>query len=148
MPPHRTTGEDENPPDIATLLAQQLQNLLPEIVNQVTAHVNANANKWLIGNVEYDGKGGAVVLTHWIERMETMIDNSGCAKNQKAITGGKSFCPKGIMAGLGPPEIRGFAHWANSNQLLSKCNMKAGIIIDEAVSNETLTKGLEEKECG
>ncbi|GJW99925.1 hypothetical protein Tco_0183839 [Tanacetum coccineum] len=83
MPPRRATGEDENPPDIATLLAQQLQNLLPEIVNQVTAHVNANANKWLIGNVEYDGKGGAVVLTHWIERMETMIDNSGCAKNQK-----------------------------------------------------------------
>ncbi|GJT88480.1 reverse transcriptase domain-containing protein [Tanacetum coccineum] len=44
MPPRRATGEDENPPDIATLLAQQLQNLLPEIVNQVTANVNANAN--------------------------------------------------------------------------------------------------------
>ncbi|GJY72051.1 putative reverse transcriptase domain-containing protein [Tanacetum coccineum] len=98
--------EDENPPDIATLLAQQLQNLLPEIVNQVTASVNANANN---GNgnganggnggngnngctyksfmscnpKEYDGKGGAVVLTRWIERMETVIDNSGCAENQK-----------------------------------------------------------------
>ncbi|GKA19990.1 putative reverse transcriptase domain-containing protein [Tanacetum coccineum] len=33
--------DGENPPDIATLLAQQLQNLLPEIVNQVTANVNA-----------------------------------------------------------------------------------------------------------
>ncbi|GJT64027.1 hypothetical protein Tco_1015507 [Tanacetum coccineum] len=46
----RATGEDENPPDIATLLAQQLQNLLPEIVNQVTASVNANANngKWIM----------------------------------------------------------------------------------------------------
>ncbi|GJW77954.1 putative reverse transcriptase domain-containing protein [Tanacetum coccineum] len=106
MPPRRATGEDENPPDIATLLAQQLQNLLPEIVNQVTASVNANANN---GNgnganggnggngnngctyksfmscnpKEYDGKGGAVVLTRWIERMETVIDNSGCAENQK-----------------------------------------------------------------
>ncbi|GJV97660.1 putative reverse transcriptase domain-containing protein [Tanacetum coccineum] len=106
MPPRRATGEDENPPDIATLLAQQLQNLLPEIVNQVTANVNANANN---GNgnganggnggngnngctyksfmscnpKEYDGKGGAVVLTRWIERMETVIDNSGCAENQK-----------------------------------------------------------------
>ncbi|GJR35793.1 putative reverse transcriptase domain-containing protein [Tanacetum coccineum] len=109
MPPRRATGEDENPPDIATLLAQQLQNLLPKIVNQVTAHVNANANN---GNgnganganggngrngnngctyksfmscnpKEYDGKGGAVVLTYWIERMETVIDNSGCAGNQK-----------------------------------------------------------------
>ncbi|GJR06300.1 putative reverse transcriptase domain-containing protein [Tanacetum coccineum] len=106
MPPRRATGEDENPPDIATLLAQQLQNLLPEIVNQVTASVNANANN---GNGnganggnggdgnnrctyksfmscnprEYDGKGGVVVLTRWIERMETVINNSGCAENQK-----------------------------------------------------------------
>ncbi|GJR74529.1 putative reverse transcriptase domain-containing protein [Tanacetum coccineum] len=108
MPPRHATSEDENPPDIATLLAQQLQNLLPEIVNQVTASVNANANN---GNgngnganggnggngnngctyksfmscnpKEYDGKGGAVVLTRWIERMETVIDNSGCAENQK-----------------------------------------------------------------
>ncbi|GJU00936.1 putative reverse transcriptase domain-containing protein [Tanacetum coccineum] len=107
MPPRRATGEDENPPDITTLLAQQLQNLLPEIVNQVTTNVNANANN---GNgngnganggnggngnnrctyksfmscnpKEYDRKGGAVVLTHWIERMETVIDNSGCAENQ------------------------------------------------------------------
>ncbi|GJW02126.1 putative reverse transcriptase domain-containing protein [Tanacetum coccineum] len=112
MPPRRATGEDENPPDIATLLAQQLQNLLPEIVNQVTAYVNANANNsngnganvanganggnGRNGNngctyksfmscnpKEYDGKGGAVVLTHWIEKMETVIDNSSCAENQK-----------------------------------------------------------------
>ncbi|GJZ88832.1 putative reverse transcriptase domain-containing protein [Tanacetum coccineum] len=32
---------------------------------------------------EYDGKGGAIVLTHWIEKMENVIDNSGCAENQK-----------------------------------------------------------------
>ncbi|GKE27638.1 hypothetical protein Tco_1443022 [Tanacetum coccineum] len=89
MPSRRATGEDENPPDIATLLAQHLQNLLPEIVNQVTASVNANANNgngnganagnggngnngctyksFMSFNLkEYDGKGGAVVLTHWI----------------------------------------------------------------------------------
>ncbi|GKF55635.1 hypothetical protein Tco_0165975, partial [Tanacetum coccineum] len=44
MPPRHATGEDENPPDIVALLAQQLQNLLPEIVNQVTPNVNAHAN--------------------------------------------------------------------------------------------------------
>ncbi|GJR23236.1 reverse transcriptase domain-containing protein [Tanacetum coccineum] len=78
MPPRRAIGKDENPLDIATLLVQQLQNLLPELVNQVTASVNANANN---GNgnggnggngnngctyksfmscnpKEYDGKGG------------------------------------------------------------------------------------------
>ncbi|GKG57114.1 hypothetical protein Tco_0582465, partial [Tanacetum coccineum] len=51
----RATGEDENPPDIATLLAQQLQNLLHEIVNQVTSSVNANANN---GNGANGGNGG------------------------------------------------------------------------------------------
>ncbi|GKC38857.1 hypothetical protein Tco_1051241 [Tanacetum coccineum] len=67
-------------------------------INQVTASVNANANngKGNGGNgnngctyksfmscnpKEYDGKGGAVVLTRWIERMETIIDNSSCADN-------------------------------------------------------------------
>ncbi|GJV69063.1 reverse transcriptase domain-containing protein [Tanacetum coccineum] len=79
MPPRRATGEDENPPDIATLLAQQLQNLLPEIVNQVTASVNANANN---GNGN-GANGGNVVLTRWIKRMETIIDNSGYVANQK-----------------------------------------------------------------
>ncbi|GJW08493.1 hypothetical protein Tco_1570916 [Tanacetum coccineum] len=72
---------------------------LPQnLINQVTASVNANANngKGNGGNgnngctyksfmscnpKEYDGKGGAVVLTRWIERMETIIDNSSCADN-------------------------------------------------------------------
>nr|GEX05829.1 reverse transcriptase domain-containing protein [Tanacetum cinerariifolium] len=32
---------------------------------------------------DYDGKGGAVALTRWIEKMEPVIENSGCTKNQK-----------------------------------------------------------------
>ncbi|GKC35523.1 reverse transcriptase domain-containing protein, partial [Tanacetum coccineum] len=32
---------------------------------------------------EYDGKGGAISLTRWIEKMENVIDNSGYAENQK-----------------------------------------------------------------
>ncbi|GKG53225.1 hypothetical protein Tco_0552493, partial [Tanacetum coccineum] len=32
---------------------------------------------------DYDGKGGAITLTRWIKKMESPIDNSGCAKNQK-----------------------------------------------------------------
>ncbi|GJY58776.1 reverse transcriptase domain-containing protein [Tanacetum coccineum] len=35
------------------------------------------------GPKEYDGKGGAVALTRWFEKMETVIDNSGCLENQK-----------------------------------------------------------------
>nr|GEW31066.1 reverse transcriptase domain-containing protein [Tanacetum cinerariifolium] len=32
---------------------------------------------------EYDGKGGVVVLTHWIEKMESVHDMSGCSIDQK-----------------------------------------------------------------
>nr|GEX67283.1 putative retroelement [Tanacetum cinerariifolium] len=32
---------------------------------------------------EYDEKGGATALTQWIEKIESVIDNSGCAKNQR-----------------------------------------------------------------
>ncbi|GKG07931.1 hypothetical protein Tco_0333763, partial [Tanacetum coccineum] len=78
----------------------QLQNILPQIVTQVTNNVNnANANGENSGNRnrgnngcsykgflacnprDYDGKGGAVVLTRWIEKMESVIENSGCAEN-------------------------------------------------------------------
>ncbi|GJR97697.1 putative reverse transcriptase domain-containing protein [Tanacetum coccineum] len=57
MPPRRATSEGENPPDISTLLAQQLQNLLPEILNQVTGSVNANAHNGN-GNGANGGNGG------------------------------------------------------------------------------------------
>ncbi|GKC65984.1 reverse transcriptase domain-containing protein, partial [Tanacetum coccineum] len=32
---------------------------------------------------EYDGKGGAIALTRWMEKMESVFDNSGCAENQR-----------------------------------------------------------------
>ncbi|GJR51975.1 hypothetical protein Tco_1402496 [Tanacetum coccineum] len=45
---------------------------------------------------EYDGKGGAIALTRWIERMETVIDNSGCAENQKVKYAASSFVNKAL----------------------------------------------------
>ncbi|GJW83288.1 putative reverse transcriptase domain-containing protein [Tanacetum coccineum] len=35
---------------------------------------------------EYDGKGGAVVLTRWIKKMESVHDMSGCSIDQKVNT--------------------------------------------------------------
>ncbi|GJT99540.1 putative reverse transcriptase domain-containing protein [Tanacetum coccineum] len=37
----------------------------------------------------YDGKGGAIALTRWIEKIESVIDNSGCAENQKVQARGR-----------------------------------------------------------
>ncbi|GJR22725.1 putative reverse transcriptase domain-containing protein [Tanacetum coccineum] len=53
-------------PDFSTIIAQQLQNLLPAILAQ-----------------EYDGKGCVVVLTRWIEKMKSVQDMSGCSIDQK-----------------------------------------------------------------
>ncbi|GKC02335.1 hypothetical protein Tco_0993945 [Tanacetum coccineum] len=43
---------------------------------------------------EYDGKGGAVVLTHWIEKMESGHDMSGCNIDQKVKYTAGSFVGK------------------------------------------------------
>ncbi|GJY75955.1 putative reverse transcriptase domain-containing protein [Tanacetum coccineum] len=110
-------NNNENP-DIAAIIAQQLQTILPQIVTQVTNNVN-NTNNGNGGNggggngnggnngctfkafqscnpKEYDGKGGAIVLTRWIEKMENMIDNSGCAKNQKVRYAASSLVNKAL----------------------------------------------------
>nr|GEY91350.1 reverse transcriptase domain-containing protein [Tanacetum cinerariifolium] len=43
---------------------------------------------------EYDGKGGAVVYTRWIEKMELVQDMSGCEDNQKVKYTPGSFVGK------------------------------------------------------
>ncbi|GJU30411.1 reverse transcriptase domain-containing protein [Tanacetum coccineum] len=45
---------------------------------------------------EYDGKGGAVVLTRWIEKMEYVHDMSGCSVNQKVKYIAGSFVGKAL----------------------------------------------------
>ncbi|GJT55085.1 hypothetical protein Tco_0990139 [Tanacetum coccineum] len=102
MAPSRRSGPNNNEnPDIATIIAQQLQTIPSQIVTQVTNNVNnANANggggngnggnnrcsykTFMACNPkEYDGKGGAIALTRWMEKMESVFNNSGCAENQR-----------------------------------------------------------------
>ncbi|GJT06924.1 putative reverse transcriptase domain-containing protein [Tanacetum coccineum] len=155
MPLRRATGEDENPPNIVTLLTQQLQNLLPEIVNQVTAHVNANANNgngngansgnggngnngctyksFMSCNLkEYDGKGGVVVLTRWIEKMETVIDNSGCAENQKVKYVASSLVNKALTWWNTQVQTRG----REATNAMSWNDFKALLVEEFCPSNE------------
>ncbi|GKA58955.1 reverse transcriptase domain-containing protein [Tanacetum coccineum] len=91
-------------PDIATIIAQQLQNILPQIVTQVTANVN-NVNGengcsyktfTACNPKEFDGKGGAVALTRWIEKMESVFDNSGCTANQRVRYAASCFVNKAL----------------------------------------------------
>ncbi|GKB48395.1 reverse transcriptase domain-containing protein [Tanacetum coccineum] len=45
---------------------------------------------------DYDRKGGAVALTRWIEKMASVIENSGCVENQKAKYASSSFINKAL----------------------------------------------------
>ncbi|GKC10667.1 reverse transcriptase domain-containing protein [Tanacetum coccineum] len=97
--------------EIIIISSNQLQNILPQIVTQVTNNVNI-ANGGNGGNggknsctykgfmacnpKEYDGKGGAIALTRWIDKMKNVIDNSGCAENQKVKYVASSFMNKAL----------------------------------------------------
>nr|GFC48228.1 reverse transcriptase domain-containing protein [Tanacetum cinerariifolium] len=105
----RSQADDGENLNIAAIIAQQLQTILPQIVTQVTNNVNnANANDgngnggcsykgFLSCNPQdYNGKGGAVALTRWIEKMESVIENNGCADNQKVKYAASSFINKAL----------------------------------------------------
>ncbi|GJW90719.1 putative nucleotidyltransferase, ribonuclease H [Tanacetum coccineum] len=190
MAPSRRSGNNDNNnnenPDIVAIIAQQLQTILPQIVTQVTNNVN-NANNGNGGNggggnrnggnngctfkafqscnpKEYDGKGGAIVLTRWIEKMENVIDNSGCAENQKVRYALDSLVNKALYLvetlmykhrgreAAMAHDMDDFKPWMTGS--LDKRNavgatqptlfdaiLRAGILTDEAVSCGTLTKG-------
>nr|GEX65825.1 reverse transcriptase domain-containing protein [Tanacetum cinerariifolium] len=113
-------GANGGAPDFSTIIAQQLQNLLPTILAQVgnqrnvgnqngnviDENVQENVKNVLVnGNrvgcsykeflacnpKEYDGKGGVVVLTRWIEKIENVQDMSGCSIDQKVKYTAGSF---------------------------------------------------------
>nr|GEV46527.1 hypothetical protein [Tanacetum cinerariifolium] len=83
-------GANRGAPDFSTIIAQQLQNLLSTMLAQVGNQGNVgNQNgcsykEFLACNPkEYDGKGGVVVLTRWIEKIENVQDMKGCSIDQK-----------------------------------------------------------------
>ncbi|GKB74983.1 reverse transcriptase domain-containing protein [Tanacetum coccineum] len=85
-------GSVRGAPDFSMIIAQQLQNLFPAILAQENVRnvlVNGNwvgySYKELLAcnPKEYDSKGGVVVLTRWIKKMESVQDMSSCSIDQK-----------------------------------------------------------------
>ncbi|GJZ24088.1 hypothetical protein Tco_0561547 [Tanacetum coccineum] len=119
----RTRGHPgDQVPDFSTIIAQQLMNLLPTIVAQVCDQGRGQGNgrnqngdavndniqgdvsrgctykEFLACNLkEYDGKGGAIVYTHWIKKMESVHDISGCRDSQRVKYTAGSFVDKALM---------------------------------------------------
>ncbi|GKC98345.1 putative reverse transcriptase domain-containing protein, partial [Tanacetum coccineum] len=187
-PSRRSSPSNNKNPDIATIIAQQLQTILPQIVTQVTNNVNnANANggngrngmnngcsckTFMACNPkEYDGKGGAIALTRWIEKIASVFNNSGCAKNQRVKFAASSFVNKALTYNemekleneFWNPKMVGANHAANTDQfhefgklvphlvtpessrIKENAILRAGILTDEAVSCGTLIKGNEKR---
>ncbi|GJY47398.1 hypothetical protein Tco_0436461 [Tanacetum coccineum] len=123
-------GGVDGVPDFFTIIAQQLQNLLPTLLAQVGSqgsnqgngrNQNGNAiNDNIQGDVtnvivnndqrgctykellacnpkEYDGKGGAIIYTRWIENMKSVQDMSVCGDKQKVKYTAGSFVGKDLM---------------------------------------------------
>ncbi|GJS79912.1 putative reverse transcriptase domain-containing protein [Tanacetum coccineum] len=105
--------------DFSMIITQPLQNLLPAMLaqvgnqngNVVNENIQDNVRKVLVnGNrvscsykeflacnpKEYDGKGGVVVLTRWIKKMENVQDMSGCSIDQKVKYTAGSFVGKAL----------------------------------------------------
>ncbi|GJU63433.1 putative reverse transcriptase domain-containing protein [Tanacetum coccineum] len=85
-------GANEGAPFFSTIIAQQLQNLLPAMLAQENVGNVLVMEKWVgcsykeflaCNPKEYDGKEGTVVLTRWIKKMENVQDMGGCSNDQK-----------------------------------------------------------------
>ncbi|GJV79338.1 hypothetical protein Tco_1515208, partial [Tanacetum coccineum] len=112
---------------------------------------------------EYDGKGGVVVYTHWIENMESVQDMSGCGDNQKVKYTAGSFAGKALtwwnsqIRTLGREVAVGMS-WDNFKiqgmveatepSTIQKVVQIAGTLTDEALRNGSIKKNPEKKGNG
>ncbi|GKE45629.1 hypothetical protein Tco_1472913, partial [Tanacetum coccineum] len=94
---------------------------------------------------EYDGKGGVVVLTQWIEKMESVQDMSGCSIDQtvKYTAGSFAVTPesrkiKRYVYGFAL-QIRGMVA-AIEPKTMQKAVQISGALTDEAVRNGSIKK--------
>ncbi|GKE26934.1 putative reverse transcriptase domain-containing protein, partial [Tanacetum coccineum] len=173
------TRQPNNPLDVAEIIAQQLQNIIPNIVTQVTNNLNnGNGNGNDRGNNgctykgfvacgprDFDGTGGAVALTRWIEKMESMIDNSGYAANAMAWNDFKAlltmeFCTsneiKKLEGEFWNHSMVGADHAGYTDRfhklaklvphlVTPEAKRVTRILIDEAVRSATLAKASEKR---
>ncbi|GJX37933.1 hypothetical protein Tco_0251236, partial [Tanacetum coccineum] len=146
-------------PDFSTIIAQQLQNLLPAMLAQVSNRgnvrnqngsvVNENVRNVIVnGNQmgcsykeflacspkEYDGKGGVVVLTRWNEKMEF----HELARLVPHLVTPESRMIERYVYGLAPQIHRMVA--AIEPKTIQKALQISGALTDEAMRNGSIKK--------
>ncbi|GJX70002.1 putative reverse transcriptase domain-containing protein, partial [Tanacetum coccineum] len=176
-------GANGGAPDFSTIIAQQFQNLLPAMLAQVSNRgnvgnqngnvVNENVQE-NVGNVivngnlvgcsykeflacnpkEYNGKGGTVFLTRWIEKMESVHDMSGCSIDQKVkYTAGSfvEFCPSHEMQKLESElwnhAMAGAGHAAYTDRFHELVRLVPHLVTPESRMIESYVYGLAPQIC-
>nr|GEV08991.1 putative reverse transcriptase domain-containing protein [Tanacetum cinerariifolium] len=91
---------------------------------------------------DYDGKGGAIVYTRSIEKMELVLDMSGCGANQKVKYTTESFINKALT-------------WCNTQihamvaatepTTIQSAVLKSRMLTDEAIRTGSLKKNTEKR---
>nr|GEY19508.1 putative reverse transcriptase domain-containing protein [Tanacetum cinerariifolium] len=88
---------------------------------------------------EYDGKGGAIVYTRWIKKMESVQDMSGCRDTQKVKYIAGSFVGKletelwnRAMVEVGHATYTDRMVAATQQTTIQSVVLKAGVLTDEA----------------
>ncbi|GKB35281.1 putative reverse transcriptase domain-containing protein [Tanacetum coccineum] len=122
---------------------------------------------------DYDGKGGAIVYTRWIKKIESVQDMSGCGENQKIESASvgmawedfkvllrEELCPNNEMQKLETEfwchVMVGAGHAAYTNRFYKLARLVLHLVTpknkiikrmltDEAIRNGTLKKNTEKK---
>ncbi|GJS11879.1 putative reverse transcriptase domain-containing protein [Tanacetum coccineum] len=89
-PNRRSNSRNDENPDIAAIIAQQMQNIIPQIVTQVTNNMNNNNNN--NNNNANNGNGGNNRCSY----KTFLAYNSRCAENQKVKYAASSFINKAL----------------------------------------------------
>ncbi|GJW86439.1 putative reverse transcriptase domain-containing protein [Tanacetum coccineum] len=140
-PTHRSGPNNNENPDIAAIIAQQLQTILPQIVTQVTNNVN-NANG---GNGEMVEMVGTMIVPtkgSWHAIPKSMMERELAKLVPHLVTPESSRIKRYIVDWL--PEFKGMLR-ATKQLLFRIAIQRAGILTDETISCGTLTKGSDKR---
>nr|GEU32088.1 reverse transcriptase domain-containing protein [Tanacetum cinerariifolium] len=129
-------------------------NVVNENVHENDKNVLVNGNRvgcsykeFLLCNPkEYDGKGGVVVLTRWIEKMENLQDMSGCSIEQNVKYTAGSFMDKALT--WWNSQIRTLSQEVDVSMFHDLAKLVPHLVTPESRMIERYVYGLAPQICG
>nr|GEU33385.1 hypothetical protein [Tanacetum cinerariifolium] len=140
----RVNGGVDEVPDFSTVITEQLQDLLPTIIAQVGVYGMCLK--------DYNGKGGAIAYTRWIEKIESVQEMSGCRANRKVKYTASSFICKALTWWNTQLETEFWCHAMVKEEMELKtihiAVLRAGMLTDEAIRKGSFRKNAEKRGNG